>query len=365
MQTRRPKFPLAARRSGFTLIELLVVISIIALLMALILPAVQNAREAARRTQCLNNMKQIHLAIQNFSTSHNDQLPLLVEGVDCNNDAVNDYYTNWVVALLPYMDQAALDRQIRQAPCGTNPYSNPLQQLDGLTCPDDADSADKPGGLSFVVNGGYIASTLWGNDTVGHNANLIDWDNNATTANWQFGYATGVIWRAGGSFRMSFNYISRNGDGLAQTLLLGENVQAGNWNSATTDDIAFTVPINVDTSGVVDPSAPNGLIGGAPGGGSLVPTNTLRLHRISDGDGGDFLVRNDTNPTTATIDGMINAGLSSALPGQAPRPSSFHPGIANFVFCDGSARALNETMDHFVYAEMVTSNGSAFGQPVR
>ncbi len=81
-----------AFRKGFTLIELLVVISIIAVLVALISPAVQSAREAVRRTQCLNNIRNLGLAIENFATASNNQLPLLEDSPWTGN-------TPWVLTI--------------------------------------------------------------------------------------------------------------------------------------------------------------------------------------------------------------------------------------------------------------------------
>src|SRR5262249_53541285 len=94
MNSRRVHNHKPGRRSGFTLIELLVVISIIAVLMSLILPAIQGAREAGRRTQCLNNLHNLTLAITNLATAKSGQLPHLDEG---------GY--NWPVALLGYLDR--------------------------------------------------------------------------------------------------------------------------------------------------------------------------------------------------------------------------------------------------------------------
>jgi len=98
-------------RRGFTLIELLVVISIIAVLISLLLPAVQSAREAARRSQCLNNMKQIGLALANYESSHGAYPPPKIYSGSCNysnGGAGLVLNTSGFTLLLPQLEQTAL-----------------------------------------------------------------------------------------------------------------------------------------------------------------------------------------------------------------------------------------------------------------
>jgi prepilin-type N-terminal cleavage/methylation domain-containing protein/prepilin-type processing-associated H-X9-DG protein len=93
-------------RRGFTLIELLVVIAIIGVLVALILPAVQSAREAARRTQCINNLKQLGLAIQSYHDTHRALVPGGIFGRA--DGSTVDHLTPWAVLLLPDLEQRTL-----------------------------------------------------------------------------------------------------------------------------------------------------------------------------------------------------------------------------------------------------------------
>jgi prepilin-type N-terminal cleavage/methylation domain-containing protein len=89
------------KQRGFTLIELLVVIAIIAILVALILPAVQNAREAARRTQCKGHLTQMAIAIQNY----HEALSAYPPGIIANSDNFLDAYHSAFTLILPYLDQ--------------------------------------------------------------------------------------------------------------------------------------------------------------------------------------------------------------------------------------------------------------------
>src|SRR5262249_7308124 len=95
----------ASRSSGFTLIELLVVIAIISVLIALLLPAVQSAREAARRIQCTNNLKQMGLALHNYESIAGALPPSNVAGF--MNGTKNFFFNGWSVhaRILPFMEQ--------------------------------------------------------------------------------------------------------------------------------------------------------------------------------------------------------------------------------------------------------------------
>jgi len=105
--------PIGARQRAFTLVELLVVIAIVGMLMALLLPAVQSAREASRRTSCANNMKQIGLAIAQY------QLSKTVYPASCTNDVFiwddgrSELNHSWASLIMPYVEESALKDKIK------------------------------------------------------------------------------------------------------------------------------------------------------------------------------------------------------------------------------------------------------------
>jgi prepilin-type N-terminal cleavage/methylation domain-containing protein len=146
-------------RRGFTLIELLVVIAIIAILIGLLLPAVQKVREAAARTTCSNNLKQLSLALHNYASANTDKLPAL--RIELNPGGGK---ASVMVALLPYVEQEALYRQHVAA---NNP-DNPAKAIPVKTflCPADDTAANPVGpngwaGSSYAVNSQLLAKKDW------------------------------------------------------------------------------------------------------------------------------------------------------------------------------------------------------------
>src|SRR5256885_4261860 len=111
------------RRSAFTLIELLVVIAIIAILIGLLLPAVQKVREAAARTKCQNNLKQIALGLHNYHDA-NGTFPKCTAPKDAAGTPVNLAGVGWHVLLLPYVEQAALHAQFDLTAAGYSGTNN-------------------------------------------------------------------------------------------------------------------------------------------------------------------------------------------------------------------------------------------------
>lgn len=129
-----------ASRRGFTLIELLVVISIIAILIGLLLPAVQQARESARRAQCKSHLKQIGVALHNYHEAHGSFPPFFIHrSGNPSRIADADKGANWLVLLLPYVEQTSLYNQWdMNIPANQN--SGRSAEIQVFKCPTDPNS---------------------------------------------------------------------------------------------------------------------------------------------------------------------------------------------------------------------------------
>ena len=109
---------ISKNRGGFTLVELLVVIAIIGTLVGLLLPAVQSAREAARRSACTNNMKQLGLGVLNFESARK-RLPAASSGTGTSSTATIGGYS-WICAILPFLEETNLRRWLQRHQLGVH-----------------------------------------------------------------------------------------------------------------------------------------------------------------------------------------------------------------------------------------------------
>jgi prepilin-type N-terminal cleavage/methylation domain-containing protein/prepilin-type processing-associated H-X9-DG protein len=153
-------------RRGFTLVELLVVIAIIGILIALLLPAVQAAREAARRSQCTNNEKQIGLALHNYHDTFKSFPPSGVlegdHGLPVNGPYAHAYHYTWLFMILPFMEQQPLhDSADLNYPIWVGPTGQPQavvsQQVATLQCPSSA-VLDPPSDTRNMAYSNYAGS---------------------------------------------------------------------------------------------------------------------------------------------------------------------------------------------------------------
>lgn len=145
---------------GFTLIELLVVIAIIAILISLLLPAVQQAREASRRTQCKNNLKQLGLALHNYEGTYSMFPPSRI------NLSSPTFQQTWSVMILPYIEQSGIYAQYNFNVNWFNPVNDRLTtvQLPGFMCPSTPSTRPLPTSVLYgkITGGARTDQPIWG-----------------------------------------------------------------------------------------------------------------------------------------------------------------------------------------------------------
>jgi prepilin-type N-terminal cleavage/methylation domain-containing protein/prepilin-type processing-associated H-X9-DG protein len=297
-------------RRGFTLIELLVVIAIIAVLIALLLPAVQAAREAARRAQCINNMKQIGLAMHNYLQATN-AFPIGTIIDAPNWPCQPSLRTPWTMHILPYLEETtvanAFNYSVGIAGAGwSGSYGNMsivATRINVLNCPSDAPQIFLS---SWRPKFNYGAN--WGNTNLGQL--------NIGTAG-----ATGYVPYFKAPFGVNTAQpISAIQDGTSNTLLNSEVLQVSSqndqrcewWNDVSTNFMTYTTP------------------------NSTVP-DQLSGWCVS-------------NP-------MFNepcVGTAKSYYFQIIGSRSRHPGGVNSLFADGSVHFLKNSINFYVWQSLGT-----------
>jgi prepilin-type N-terminal cleavage/methylation domain-containing protein len=298
--TRRQ--PIAPK--GFTLVELLVVIAIIGVLVALLLPAVQAAREAARRTSCGNNIRQLGLAAQNF----HDTMGYLPPSRLANNSAnATTNWATWAVVILPYIEQANFaDAWDLRKSYESHPETTTKQAVAAFFCPSrrapsSVFSNDTPSGAlsDYAACGGRGP-----NDGVNVDG-VINANANGTMicARWTLNPAKTQIVNWKGVVTLASIT-----DGTSNTFLMGEKHVRRDTKFGTLEDRSVYTSQNNN--------------------------NFRRYAGLDPTDGKQYLIAKHslgTDNTTKTID---NRSFGS-----------WHPAGCHFVLCDGSVKFMKENTD--------------------
>jgi prepilin-type N-terminal cleavage/methylation domain-containing protein len=327
-------FLMSKRHSAFTLVELLVVIAIIGVLVALLLPAVQAAREAARRGQCLNNLKQLGLAVQNYHDAKK-VLPVSARPVGLTNAQRIAGMTH----LLPYFEQANLRNRFKLDKNWSHADNRETVNttIQTLLCPSSPEDADRLDGVpetnpwdAVVCKQTDYSPTVWVDYRLA-DAGLVDPTNYKEDGS--FADAPGLLEYQ--NLKCSFKQAT---DGLSNTIMYTESagrpVLYRKGQLVNTDLVAARV-----NGGGWPRPASDVLVFGLTADG----TRQVGQCAMNCANGTDIVESGYPHPTISTY------GTS--------QPYSFHAGVVNHVFGDGSVKSLREDMDIREYARLVTRQG--------
>ena len=319
---------------GFTLVELLVVIAIIGTLVGLLLPAVQSAREAARRSTCSNNLKQMALAVHNYDSARK-QFPAASSNPymqTVTNSGLNWENIGFITPLLPYMEEQSLyDRVVAYATAGGRPWDTTTKNSvvcpytakpKSLLCPSETNPTQPKavpanGMTSYHCNRGDIATSWKGL----HDAN----SGSPIAVEWRGPFGDGGTGNCG---------LSKITDGSSKTIMLGE-MAIGTGDSTFPGGSATSATI----TGWTKPNVCAAV--GGPGGysGSVYTSTSLIGTRWGDGE------LRYTSFFTVLPPNSASCQTNSASQVALLTTNSYHQTGVTLAMCDASVRFISNFID--------------------
>jgi prepilin-type N-terminal cleavage/methylation domain-containing protein len=321
---------------GFTLIELLVVIGIIGILVALLLPAIQSAREAARASQCKNNMRQLAVALQNFETAKK-QFPSGGQGTLPGTNQTGYDLHSTITWLLPYIENAPAANLMNLA-FAYNDKRWPGNQtaaktrIDVLLCPSNAGTEQDPQGYGQTDYVPTVHTDIHPTTGISDNATRMD-----------------------GALSLGGTRLSRISDGTSHTILMIEDNPENYETKFPFISSAVDDPVIAAGNGA-DPSSPSGH---RAMNRWAEPDNACGISGPQNATPGNLkgVVNNNATPPGGPADcpwKLSNCGPNGEI-------FSYHPAGAHVMLCDGSVQFLAEQVDPRVVRKLVTR---AEGSPV-